>query len=71
MERPEPKFKVGDMLRDIYTDKVASVTKVEYHNANYHMEGDPAGWFYSFDRLGWYLFPEEDLELACVVTGKG
>ena len=71
MSQGTPKFSVGDALRDIYTNKVAIVTKVEYHSANYHVDGDPAGWFYSFDRLGWYLYPEEDLELTCAVTGKG
>ncbi|AKJ73522.1 putative integrase [Salmonella phage 40] len=58
---PEPKFKVGDIVRDTNTGKVKAIS------ALYWSEGDQynkAEWAYSIDHLGWLFIGESDLEPA-------
>lgn len=59
MQKPEPKFKVGDVVRDTYADKIGKITTL------YWSEGDAANvpeWAYSIDKMGWYFIGESDLE---------
>lgn len=53
MERPEPKYKLGDTLKDLITGKVAVVTNMYCSTRD--------GWAYSTDHLGFFFLPEEDL----------
>lgn len=66
MQQTTPKFKIGDVVRDKDTGRVAPVS------ALYWSEGDDynkAEWAYSIDSLGWRFIGESDLVLDPVVIG--
>ncbi|ADP02637.1 hypothetical protein GECvBMG_gp277 [Salmonella phage GEC_vB_MG] len=52
MEKPKPKFEVGQKVKDLLSGRILSITSRCYFS----------GWVYSFDSVGMYLYPEEDLE---------
>ena len=61
MQQTTPKFRIGDVVRDTCSGKVAPVS------ALYWSEGDDynkAEWAYSIDHMGWLFIGESDLELV-------
>ena len=59
MVRPEPKFKVGKIVKDTWSGKIGPISTM------YFSEGDEynkAEWAYSIDHIGWLFHLESDLE---------
>lgn len=55
MNLPPRKFEIGDEVIDTFNnDKVCTITALCYDEKE-------SEWYYSFDALGWYLVPENDL----------
>lgn len=59
MQQTTPKFEVNHFVRDKHTGRVMRITDVQWQD----------GWCYSFDMLGWRLYPEEDLEPIAPMRG--
>lgn len=57
MENILPKFEVGQKVKDKITGKVKIISYLQYCDSD-----DNCQWYYSFDSLNWYLYPEDDLE---------
>lgn len=57
MVRPEPKFKVGQTVQDTLSGRLKTITVAQYQAID-----GIAQWYYSFDSLGWYFYPENELE---------
>lgn len=54
----EPKFKIGDRLRDTLTGKSGIVSTLRLSEDN----NPKPVWCYSIDSIGWLFYYEEDLE---------
>jgi len=55
------KFKVGDVVRDTYTDKIGKITTLYWSKGD---ENNVAEWAYSIDKMGWLFIGASDLELV-------
>ncbi len=56
MQQTQPKFKVGQTVQDTVDGKTWKITALKYQCVD-----EVPQWYYSFDSLGWYFYPEEDL----------
>lgn len=56
------KYKVGDELKDTYSSKKGIVTRL-YLSPTDEYNRSIGTWYYSIDSMGWYFYPESELEL--------
>lgn len=57
MSNTQPKFEIGQKVKDKVTGKIKIISHLQYCDSN-----GECNWYYSFDSLNWYLYPEDDLE---------
>lgn len=61
MQQTTPKFKIGDVVRDTCSGKVAPVSALCWSEGD---DYNKAEWAYSIDSMGWLFIGESDLELV-------
>lgn len=61
MPTNQPKFKIGELVRDLNTGKVSPVTALYWYEGDQYNQAE---WSYSIDHLGWLFIGESDLEPA-------
>jgi hypothetical protein len=60
MQRPTPKFEIGDRVRDTYNGKTGVITTLYWSEGDEYNEPE---WAYSIDAIGWLFIGESDLSL--------
>lgn len=59
MNKPTPKFEIGDRVRDTFQNKEGTITALYWSDGDHY--NDPE-WAYSLDPFGWLYVGESDLE---------